>query len=51
MKVGDKVKYIGKGFLNFDKKITEMVITSIENHNFWVVYKGKKLLVRDYEII
>jgi len=50
MKIGDKVQYIGKGFLSFDKNDTEMIIVSVEKFDFWVLYKGRKILVRDYEV-
>lgn len=50
MKNGDKVEYIGKGFLGFDKSDTQMSVVKVEKHDVWVLYKGREMLVRDYEV-
>ena len=50
MKNGDTVNYRGKGFLNFDKKITSMKVLKVESNDVWVEYKGTKMMVRKHEI-
>lgn len=51
MKKGEKVKYIGKGFLGFDQNDTEMIVFEIESHDLWVEYKGGRMLVRKHEVV
>lgn len=48
---GEKVKYIGKGFITFDKADTTMTYIGKDGrHDAKVVYKGMEMLVSDYEI-
>lgn len=52
-KEGDKVKYIGKGFLSYDPKDNNMTFVKKDVgliSDVWVEYKGEKMLVRSYEI-
>ena len=52
MKTGDKVKYIGKGFLGFNPLNTEMIIiTESPPFDYYVEYNGKVMLVSKHEII
>jgi hypothetical protein len=50
MKPGDAVKYVGKGFLGFDKAETKMVVVEVENFDLLVKYKGNEMLVRKTEV-
>jgi hypothetical protein len=47
---GDIVKYVGKGFIGFDKKDTSMRICEIKKFDFVVDYKGCEMLVRKSEV-
>lgn len=48
---GQKVKYIGKGFISFDPLHAEMEVIEHEGKfDLWVEYKGHKMLVSNYEI-
>ena len=52
-KIGEKVKYIGSGFIGFDKECTEMtIIKKCPNWlNDWIVkYKDFELSVMSHEI-
>lgn len=56
MKKGQKLQYIGKGFIGFHPHFTEMEFISKEGLNdYWVNYKGSpqikgKMLVRKSEV-
>lgn len=55
MKKGQKLQYIGKGFIGFHPHFTEMEFISNEGLNdYWVDYKGGtlqgKMLVRKSEV-
>ena len=52
---GDKLKYIGKGFIGFHPQFLEMeFIEKDGNFDYWVMYKGGsvkgKMLVRNTEV-
>jgi hypothetical protein len=50
MKTGDKVKYIGKGFLGFNKSETTMEVVDVNRFDLVVKYNGTKMLVRKCEV-
>ena len=48
---GDKLVYVGKGFLGFDPADTEMIFISKDGFaDAYVIYKGNRMLVRLHEI-
>ena len=54
MTKGQKLEYIGKGFLGFHPHYTEMEFISEDNNDYWVYYSGgtiqEKMLVRKSEV-
>ena len=54
MKNGQKVQYIGKGFIGFNPIYTEMIFLSKDGFDYWVYYfdgtKNIKMLVRSSEV-
>ncbi len=51
MKAGDEVIYIGAGFIGFDKNDVSMKIIDIKTFDIRVLYKNRKMLVRNYDIV
>ncbi len=52
-KIGEKVKYVGSGFIGFDKAVTEMIIVKkCPNYpDDWIVkYKDYQLSVMSHEV-
>jgi len=52
-KTGEKLEYIGKGFLGYDLNNSQMEFLEYDNLSIcdcWVIYCGIKMLVRDCEI-
>ena len=52
-KKGEKVEYIGRGFLGYDPNDNQMEFLEYDNLSIcdcWVIYCGTKMLVRDSEI-
>lgn len=52
-KAGDKMEYIGKGFLGFDpndRTMTYMGRHENSQHDIWVEYKGAPLVVMEHEV-
>ena len=55
MKEGQKLQYIGKGFIGFHPAYTEMEFISNEgNDSYWVFYRGGcirgKMIVYKHEV-
>lgn len=50
LKEGDKLKYIGKGFLSFDPEVTEMSFLQESGFDYLVKYKGMTVRVRRHEV-
>lgn len=53
MKHGDKLKYIGRGFLGYDPKEPHMkFLKKDETHSsdLWVLYLGREMLVQAHEV-
>lgn len=50
-KKNQKLTYIGRGFLGFDKECLDVFFISKDGQfDSWVKYKGVKLLVGNHEI-